>query len=39
VAECDELATIPLAVQAESLNVAIAGAIALYERLRRRHEG
>jgi RNA methyltransferase, TrmH family len=31
VATCDETATIPLASQAESLNVAIAGAIALYE--------
>jgi RNA methyltransferase, TrmH family len=28
---CDEIATIPLAPGAESLNVAIAGAIALYE--------
>ncbi len=34
-AGCDELATIPLASGAESLNVATAGAIALYERLRR----
>ena len=33
---CDELATIPLAAGAESLNVATAGAIALYERCRRR---
>lgn len=33
---CDELATIPLATAAESLNVAAAGAIALYERSRRR---
>jgi TrmH family RNA methyltransferase len=33
---CDELATIPLAATAESLNVAAAGAIALYERSRRR---
>jgi TrmH family RNA methyltransferase len=33
---CDELATIPLAVGAESLNVAAAGAIALYERRERR---
>jgi TrmH family RNA methyltransferase len=33
-ASCDELATIPLAPGAESLNVATAGAIALYERLR-----
>jgi TrmH family RNA methyltransferase len=32
---CDELASIPLAEGAESLNVAVAGAIALYE-LRRR---
>ena len=32
--ECDELATIPLAAAAESLNVAVAGAIALYERRR-----
>jgi len=30
-ARCDELATIPLAPHAESLNVAAAGAIALYE--------
>ena len=34
-AECDELATIPLAASAESLNVAVAGAIALYELKRR----
>jgi TrmH family RNA methyltransferase len=34
-AKCDERATIPLATEAESLNVAMAGAIALYE-LRRR---
>jgi TrmH family RNA methyltransferase len=34
-ARCAELATIPLAVGAESLNVAVAGAIALYERFRR----
>jgi len=34
-AGCDELATIPLTAGAESLNVATAGAIALYERLRR----
>jgi RNA methyltransferase, TrmH family len=34
-AQCDELATIPLAPGAESLNVATAGALALYE-LRRR---
>ena len=33
---CDERATIPLAADAESLNVAMAGTIALYERLRRR---
>jgi TrmH family RNA methyltransferase len=31
VATCDESATIPLESGAESLNVAIAGAIALYE--------
>jgi RNA methyltransferase, TrmH family len=30
-AACDELASIPLAARAESLNVAAAGAIALYE--------
>ena len=35
VAECDELATIPLAQTAESLNVATAGALALYELHRR----
>ena len=34
-AECDELATIPLAGGAESLNVGVAGALALYERWRR----
>jgi TrmH family RNA methyltransferase len=34
VAGCDETASIPLAPQAESLNVATAGAIALYERMR-----
>jgi TrmH family RNA methyltransferase len=34
-AECDELASIPLARRAESLNVALAGAIALYELSRR----
>jgi TrmH family RNA methyltransferase len=33
---CDEAATIPLAPGAESLNVAIAGAIALYEHRRGR---
>jgi RNA methyltransferase, TrmH family len=32
---CDTLASIPLAEAAESLNVAAAGAIALYERTRR----
>jgi TrmH family RNA methyltransferase len=32
---CDELASIPLAERAESLNVAVAGAIALYEFRRR----
>ncbi|MGZ4384121.1 MAG: TrmH family RNA methyltransferase [Gaiellaceae bacterium] len=36
---CEVLATIPLAAEANSLNVAIAGAIALYERLRRRATG
>lgn len=36
VAACDDRATIPLAPGAESLNVAIAGAIALYEWSRRR---
>jgi TrmH family RNA methyltransferase len=35
-ASCDELASIPLAEGAESLNVAVAGAIALYEVGRRR---
>jgi len=35
-ARCDERATIPLADGAESLNVAAAGAIALYEHARRR---
>lgn len=35
VAEADALASIPQAPEAESLNVALAGAIALYERLRR----
>jgi TrmH family RNA methyltransferase len=33
---CDERATIPLATDSDSLNVAMAGAIALYERSRRR---
>ena len=32
---CQELATVPLAAEAESLNVATAGAIALYERAQR----
>jgi RNA methyltransferase, TrmH family len=36
VTACDETATIPLAPGAESLNVAIAGAIALYEHRRAR---
>jgi TrmH family RNA methyltransferase len=36
VAACDATATIPLTAQAESLNVALAGAIALYEWRRRR---
>jgi TrmH family RNA methyltransferase len=36
VAACDATATIPLAAHAESLNVALAGAIALYEWRRRR---
>ena len=36
IAGCDETATIPLADHAESLNVAIAGAVALYEWRRRR---
>jgi len=35
-ASCDEVASIPLAEGAESLNVAVAGAIALYEFTRRR---
>jgi RNA methyltransferase, TrmH family len=35
-AACDGAASIPLAEGAESLNVAMAGAIALYERARRR---
>jgi RNA methyltransferase, TrmH family len=30
-AQCDQRATIPLAIEVESLNVAMAGAIALYE--------
>jgi TrmH family RNA methyltransferase len=34
-ARCDERATIPLAGDTESLNVAAAGALALYERSRR----
>jgi len=34
-AQCEEVATIPLAPTAESLNVATAGALALYERRRR----
>ncbi len=32
---CEQIATIPLAAEAESLNVAMAGTIALYERRRR----
>jgi TrmH family RNA methyltransferase len=36
VAACDETGTIPLAEGAESLNVAVAGAIALYEHRRGR---
>jgi RNA methyltransferase, TrmH family len=35
VERCDEAATIPLAAGADSLNVAMAGTIALYERGRR----
>ena len=35
IANCDERAAIPLAVHADSLNVAVAGAIALYEARRR----
>jgi TrmH family RNA methyltransferase len=34
--DCDEVATIPASGAAESLNVATAGAIALYEWSRRR---
>jgi TrmH family RNA methyltransferase len=34
---CDAQASIPQAAGAESLNVAVAGAIALYERARRRN--
>jgi tRNA G18 (ribose-2'-O)-methylase SpoU len=33
--KCDEVVSIPLAAEVESLNVAAAGAIALYERRRR----
>ena len=36
VAACDEVASIPIAEASESLNVAVAGAIALYEWRRRR---
>lgn len=36
VADCDDATSIPLAGDADSLNVGIAGAIALYERARRR---
>ena len=36
IARCDAVATIPLAARAESLNVAVTGALALYE-WRRRH--
>ncbi len=36
IASCDAVASIPLAGGAESLNVAVAGAIALYEWRRRR---
>jgi TrmH family RNA methyltransferase len=35
---CEERATIPLAADADSLNVALAGAIALYELSRKRRE-
>ena len=38
-ARCDATATIPLATGAESLNVAMAGAIALYELARRSPSG
>ena len=38
-ARCDATATIPLATGAESLNVAMAGAIALYELARRSASG
>ena len=34
-ASCGERATIPMAAEAESLNVATVGALALYERARR----
>jgi TrmH family RNA methyltransferase len=37
-AQCDGQATIPLAPDAESLNVAMAGTIALYELARRRSQ-
>jgi tRNA G18 (ribose-2'-O)-methylase SpoU len=33
---CDAAASIPMAESAESLNVAVAGALALYEHGRRR---
>ena len=36
IGDCDEVAAIPQAAGADSLNVAIAGAIALYEVVRRR---
>ena len=39
IAGCDESATIPLESGAESLNVAIAGALALYEWRRRLSPG
>ena len=39
VAACNETATIPLAQDAESLNVAVAGAIALYEHRRGGRDG